>query len=141
MNISQEEISNKSKELKDIMHHQNKKRIEEYHIWFLKHSKINPKEIQNTNKISENYELNANKNDISKYPAWFKRHCIKKKNKKIEYYNGEYYIGEVYNNMANGKGILYYKNGNIRYEGEFINDKFEGKGKFFMKIMVIMVIT
>ena len=30
----------------------------------------------------------------------------------------------------NGKGILYYSNGNILYEGDFINGKPEGNGKF-----------
>ena len=30
----------------------------------------------------------------------------------------------------NGKGIKYYKNGNIKYEGDFVNDKYEGNGKY-----------
>ena len=42
---------------------------------------------------------------------------------KIELENGEYYIGELFNNLKHGKGIIYYKNGNIKYEGDFINDK------------------
>ena len=49
---------------------------------------------------------------------------------KIEYENGEYYIGEFKNGLKNGKGILYYKNGNIKYDGYFIDDKFEGNGKY-----------
>ena len=32
--------------------------------------------------------------------------------------------------INNGKGILYYNNGKIEYEGEFLNDKFEGNGKY-----------
>ena len=32
--------------------------------------------------------------------------------------------------MEKEKGKEYYKNGNIRYEGDFINDKFEGNGKY-----------
>ena len=48
---------------------------------------------------------------------------------KIELENGEYYIGELFNNLKHGKGIIYYKNGNIKYEGDFINDKREGNGK------------
>ena len=40
--------------------------------------------------------------------------------------------------MKNGKGILYYSNGTIRYDGYFLNDKFDkykenyvvGKTKF-----------
>ena len=30
----------------------------------------------------------------------------------------------------NGKGSLYYSSGNKKYEGDIINDKFEGNGKF-----------
>lgn len=29
-----------------------------------------------------------------------------------------------------GKGILYYKDGTIKYEGDFIEGKFEGTGKY-----------
>ena len=32
--------------------------------------------------------------------------------------------------INNGKGILYYNNGKIEYEGEFINDKYEENGKY-----------
>ena len=41
--------------------------------------------------------------------------------------NGDYYIGEVKNGLRNGKGIEYYSNGNIKYEGEFVNDQFVEK--------------
>ena len=34
------------------------------------------------------------------------------------------------NDLRNGKGILYYSNGNIKYEGDFVDDKFEGNGKY-----------
>ena len=53
------------------------------------------------------------------------------KNKKIEYENGDYYIGEIENENGkpNGKGIKYFKDGNI-YEGNFIQDKFDGLGKY-----------
>ena len=33
--------------------------------------------------------------------------------------------------MRHGKGILYYKSGNVKYEGDFVNDKFEGDGKYY----------
>ena len=36
---------------------------------------------------------------------------------------------EYKNGFNNGKGILYYNNGKIEYEGEFLNDKFEGNGR------------
>ena len=51
-------------------------------------------------------------------------------NGKYIWNDGKYYIGEIKNNIPNGKGIKYYKNGKIQYEGDFINGKFEGKGKF-----------
>ena len=72
------------------------------------------------------------------YPAIniIKEDIIKKRNKgkymdgKYIWEDGKYYIGEFKNNIPNGKGIKYYKNGNILYEGNFINGKFEGKGKY-----------
>ena len=32
--------------------------------------------------------------------------------------------------MKHGKGKLFDKNGNIEYEGDFVNDKVEGYGKY-----------
>ena len=55
---------------------------------------------------------------------------IKKKTKKF-YENGEYYIGEMLNDLSHGKGILYDKDGSIIYEDDFDNDKYEGEGKLF----------
>ena len=40
--------------------------------------------------------------------------------------NGRY-VGQVINGLREGKGIMYYTNGD-RYEGYFRNDKPEGKG-------------
>ena len=34
------------------------------------------------------------------------------------------------NGLRNGKGIKYYKNGKILYEGDYNNDKAEGNGKY-----------
>ena len=48
---------------------------------------------------------------------------------KYIYNDGKYFIGETKNNVPNGKGIKYYKNGNIFYKGDFINGKPEGNGK------------
>ena len=53
-------------------------------------------------------------------------------NKKV-YENGDYYIGEMLNNVPNGKGKKFDKNGNIIYEGEIINGKANGKGTFNYK--------
>ena len=50
--------------------------------------------------------------------------------------NGNIYIGEMKGNIffseKEGKGIMYYDNGNI-YEGDWKNDEREGNGKFFWK--------
>ena len=44
--------------------------------------------------------------------------------------NGEYDIDQWKNGLRNGKGKDYYKNGNIEFEGDFINGKYEGNGKY-----------
>ena len=47
-------------------------------------------------------------------------------NGKDYYEDGEYYIGQFKNGYSHGKGIYYYANGNIKYEGNFIDDEFVG---------------
>ena len=47
----------------------------------------------------------------------------------IRYENGNYYIGEDKDGKRHGKGKLYSKNGDLLYEGDYINDKPEGNGK------------
>ena len=44
------------------------------------------------------------------------------------FYEGDKYEGEFNNDKINGKGIMSWHNGNI-YEGEFKNNFFEGEGK------------
>ena len=46
------------------------------------------------------------------------------------YYNGDRYEGEYRNNNREGKGIMYYNNGD-RYEGYYKKGKKEGKGIFY----------
>ena len=46
------------------------------------------------------------------------------------YEDGQYYLGEFKNGLKHGKGKLFYKNGNIEYEGDFLEGKFEGEGKY-----------
>ena len=48
---------------------------------------------------------------------------------KFIFESGNYYIGQYKDDLRNGKGIEYNKNGNIKYEGDWINDKKEGNGK------------
>ena len=45
--------------------------------------------------------------------------------------NGDYYIGPLNNGKMHGKGIIYFKNSDIKYKGDFVNDKKEGMGKYF----------
>ena len=47
--------------------------------------------------------------------------------------NGKY-IGQLKNNLRDGKGIMYFNNGD-RYEGDFKNDLKEGKGIYYVKII------
>ena len=44
--------------------------------------------------------------------------------------NGDFYIGEWKKGLKHGKGIDYYKNGNIKYEGDFMKGKYDGIGKY-----------
>ena len=66
---------------------------------------------KNLNKIS----LNATENKIYK----------------LVYPNGEIYIGNILNGLKHGKGIHYYKNGKIKIDGNFVNDKLEGDGAYY----------
>ena len=43
--------------------------------------------------------------------------------------DGNYYIGEFKKGLKHGKGVEYDRNNNLRYEGDFINGKYEGNGK------------
>ena len=48
----------------------------------------------------------------------------------VEFYeNGDYYVGQSLKGIKHGKGKIYYSDGNIKYEGEFVNGKKEGRGK------------
>ena len=51
-------------------------------------------------------------------------------NGKYIYSYGKYYIGEFKDNIPNGKGIKYYSDGKILYEGDFVHGLFEGNGKY-----------
>ena len=68
--------------------------------------------------------------DIIKNDIKMKRNMGKYINGKYIYEDGKYYLGEFKNNLPNGKGVKYYSNGNIQYEGHIMNGKYEGKGKF-----------
>lgn len=52
---------------------------------------------------------------------------------KIIYEDGKYYIGDIKDEKRHGKGIQYDKEGEIIYEGDWIEDKYEGNGKLIEK--------
>ena len=54
--------------------------------------------------------------------------------------NGDYYIGPLNNGKMHGKGIIYFKNSDIKYKGDFVNDKKEGMGKYFFYQQEMFVI-
>ena len=58
------------------------------------------------------------------------------KNGIFYFYDGSRYEGEFSNNKINGKGKYYFKNGN-KYEGEFKDNKIKGKGKYSFKENII----
>ena len=47
--------------------------------------------------------------------------------------DGKYYIGQCKNGVRNGKGITYYSNGKIMYEGDYIKGKIEGNWKMIFE--------
>ena len=51
----------------------------------------------------------------------------------LYYENGEYYKGQFKNGLRDGKGIQYYKNNKIKYEGDFSEDKYHGEGNLYYK--------
>ena len=55
----------------------------------------------------------------------------KKEGEKIIYPNGSYYIGEEKDGKRQGKGKYYDENGNLKYDGDWVNDCLEGNGKYF----------
>ena len=52
---------------------------------------------------------------------------------KLYFRKGDYYKGQWSNNAMNGKGTLYLKDGSVKYEGDFVNNKLTGKGKYYFK--------
>ena len=67
--------------------------------------------------------------ELGKYVGELKND--KRHGKGIMYYkNGDIYEGEYYNDVKEGKGIYYHSNGD-RYEGDYKNGRLEGKGIYY----------
>ena len=60
-------------------------------------------------------------------------------NGKIFFLNEEYYIGQLINELPNGKGKHYYSNGAIKYDGDWINGKYEGKGMYYINDYIFYI--
>jgi len=89
---------------------------------------------QSNNKGNENYgDFIYPAIKIIKKDLGDKKFVGKYVDGKYIYENHRYYEGEFKNNMPNGKGKLYDKNGKIIYEGDFIKGKFEGNGKLIFE--------
>ena len=58
---------------------------------------------------------------------------IKYEGKGKLFLNRVYYIGEFKYGLRNGKGIIYNKNRDIIYDGDFVNDNAEGNGKIILE--------
>ena len=67
-----------------------------------------------------------------KYKGEFKQNSLEGKGK-IIYNNGVYYFGQFKKNERNGIGEEYYENGKLLFEGEIVNGKYKGKGKYYDK--------
>ena len=53
---------------------------------------------------------------------------VKDKESKIKYFdNKEYYVGH----LKKGKATIYYPNGKLKYEGDCLDGKFEGRGTYY----------
>ena len=101
------------------------------------------------NKI--NYIINENKknlqllrNDISSLCNQINKRFDKLEinnkinNQELKFSNGKY-IGEVVNGIKEGKGIIYWNNGD-RYEGEWRNDRMDGKGIYYFLLLLIILL-
>ena len=67
-------------------------------------------------------------NDQIQYEGDWVNDKVKGYGKIIFSENGDYYEGQIDNNIINGKGILYNKKGMVKYEGLWINNEYQGYG-------------
>jgi hypothetical protein len=54
------------------------------------------------------------------------------------YNNGDYYVGNIKNGKANGSGKYYDSDSHLVYDGEFLEDKYHGKGSYFIDELDVM---
>ena len=124
-NYYKEKEDNKE-EIKDNIkkdYNADKKEINNYYNEKEDNKEDNKEEIKDNIKEEDNID----KKEIKIY----EKDEYKEGNGKKIYENGNYYIGTFLNDLRDGKGILYYQDNKIKYEGDFVRDKFEGNGKYY----------
>ena len=76
------------------------------------------------------YEGNFIDDKLEENGKTIKEFFSSKKEGKINYEDGTYYIGESLINLRHGRGIIYNKDNKEIYNGDFIFNKKEGEGKY-----------
>ena len=88
-------------------------------------------EIYDTLKsLNESKNFSVDENKLNYISDTNYQKGTKEENGIIKYENGNYYQGEEIDCKRNGKGKEYYKNGDIKYDGDWIDDLPEGTGKY-----------
>ena len=90
---------------------------------------------KNTQLIMNQFSLLHNQNTqvqnrLAKMDKKFDELKINNINNQVLNFPDGRYVGQVVNGLKEGKGIMYYNDGD-RYEGEWRNDKKEGKGIYY----------
>ena len=85
-----------------------------------------------TTKSSKQLNLFESEDDKNVEDTQEKSEDDKNEVKTINIENEGRYIGEIKNGLRHGKGKMIYNNGNI-YEGNWLNDLFDGKGNYLHK--------
>ena len=84
------------------------------HLGFSNNLKIGTLMIYIIDSFNKTYEINTSKLNLTEIKPLT---------------NNEFYVG----NLENGKIAIYYSDGRLKYEGDRVDGKFEGKGTYYYK--------
>ena len=73
------------------------------------------------------------KEGLGKYYFDEQEYSVMENNKKFYFIKGDYYIGYWHNDKMNGKGKIKLKDGRTKYEGDFVDNKFQGIGIYYFE--------